>query len=103
MGNTLKMDKHDLIQRLFKAGWSDRKINRSTGINRRTLSKYRKTYAIKRTSSQSDDDRHTDGEQRFTSAPLISQNAPLIGDSKCPPGQVAHFEVPTTGAFSSAR
>ena len=95
MGNTLKMDKHDLIQRLFKAGWSDRKINRNTGINRRTLSKYRKTYAIKRTSSQSDDDRHTDGEQRFISAPLISQNAPLIGDSKCPPGQVAYFEVPT--------
>jgi len=89
------MDKHDLIQRLFKAGWSDRKINRNTGINRRTLSKYRKTYAIKRTSSQSDDDRHTDGEQRFISAPLISQNAPLIGDSKCPPGQVAYFEVPT--------
>jgi len=95
MGNTLKMDKHDLIQRLFKAGWSDRKINRNTGINRRTLSKYRKTYAIKRTSSQSDDDRHTAGEQRFISAPLISQNAPLIGDSKCPPGQVAYFEVPT--------
>ena len=79
MGNTLKMDKQELIKRLFGLGWSDRKINRSTGINRRTLSKYRKTYAIKRTSSQSDDDRHTDGEQRFISAPLISQNVPLIG------------------------
>ena len=79
MGNTLKMDKQELIKRLFGLGWSDRKINRSTGINRRTLSKYRKTYASKRTSSQSDDDRHTDGEQRFISAPLISQNVPLIG------------------------
>ena len=103
MGNTLKMDKQEVLKRIFGLGWSNRKINRATGINRRTLSKYRKTYAIKRTSSQSDDDRHTDGEQRFISAPLISQNAPLIGDSKCPPGQVAHFEVPTTGAFSSTR
>jgi len=103
MGNTLKMDKHDLIQRLFKIGWSDRKINRSTGINRRTLSKYRKTYAIKRTSSESADDCHTDGDQRLEHDPLTLQNAPLIGDGKCPPVQVAHFEVPTTGAFSSAR
>ncbi len=91
MGNTLKMDKHDLIKRLFKTGWSDRKINRSTGINRRTLSKYRKTYASKRTSSESDDDRHTDSEQRHVNDPLTSQNAPLIGDSKCPPGQGGAF------------
>ena len=42
MGNTLKMDKQELIKRLFGLGWSDRKINRSTGINRRTLSRYRK-------------------------------------------------------------
>ena len=103
MGNTLKMDKHDLIKRLFKAGWSDRKINRSTGINRRTLSKYRKTYASKQTGLESDDDRHTDGEVSLVNDSLTSQNAPLIGDSKCPPGQVAHFEVPTDSKAEDKR
>jgi len=95
MGNTLKMDKHDLIKRLFKTGWSDRKINRTTGINRRTLSKYRKDQNSKRTTLEAADDRHTDGEKRLVNDPLTSQNAPLEGVSKCPPGQVVHFEVPT--------
>ena len=42
MGNTLRMDKKDLIKRLLALGWSNRKINRSTGIHRDTVSNYRK-------------------------------------------------------------
>ena len=95
MGNTLKMDKRDLIERLFKTGWSNRKVNRTTGINRRTLSKYRKDIDAKRTISETDDDHHIANEQHPVNDALTSQNAPLMGDSKCPPGQEAHFEVPT--------
>jgi len=34
MGNTLKMDKQEVLKRIFGLGWSNRKINRSTGIHR---------------------------------------------------------------------
>ena len=44
MGNTLRMDKKDLIRRLLTLGWSNRKINRSTGIHRDTVSIYRKQW-----------------------------------------------------------
>lgn len=44
MGNTLKMEKQALIKQLIAAGWSDRKIHGSTGLNRRTLSSYRKKF-----------------------------------------------------------
>ena len=41
MGNTLKMDKIEMLNGLYEAGWSNRKININIGINRRTISKYR--------------------------------------------------------------
>jgi hypothetical protein len=44
MGNTLKMEKQALIKQLIAAGWSDRKIHNRTGINRRTVSSYRKKF-----------------------------------------------------------
>jgi len=44
MVNTLKMEKQALIKQLIAAGWSDRKIHNRTGLNRRTVSSYRKTF-----------------------------------------------------------
>ncbi|BFN37503.1 helix-turn-helix domain-containing protein [Fidelibacter multiformis] len=44
MGNTLKMEKQMLIKQLIAAGWSDRKIHNRTGLNRRTVSSYRKKF-----------------------------------------------------------
>lgn len=44
MGNVLKMDRQQILQGLLQLGWSDRAIQRETGINRETVSKYRKTF-----------------------------------------------------------
>jgi transposase len=43
MGNNLRMEKQQQIQVLTELGWTDRAISRSTGINRSTVAKYRKT------------------------------------------------------------
>lgn len=42
MGNILRMEKQQQIQVLTKLGWSDRAISRETGIDRASVSKYRK-------------------------------------------------------------
>ncbi len=95
MGNTLKMDKQDLLGRLFKTGWSNRKIKRTTGIHRRTIAKYRKDWEDKQADSDAGCSSSSNGKQSFENDSLTIQNAPLEGNNKCPPSQVAHFEVPT--------
>ena len=95
MGNTLKMDKQDLLGRLFKTGWSNRKIKRTTGIHRRTIAKYRKDWADRQSESSTGCSRESNNEQRLEKDLPDNQNTPLEGVSKCPPGQVVHFEVPT--------
>ncbi len=95
MGNTLKMDKQDLLGRLFKTGWSNRKIKRTTGIHRRTIAKYRKDWEGKQADSDINCSSSTVSKQRLENDSLTIQNAPLERDSKCPPSKVVHFEVPT--------
>ena len=95
MGNTLKMDKQDLLGRLFKTGWSNRKIKRTTGIHRRTVAKYRKDWERIQSSSTADNINTPDSQANHPKKQSDIQNAPLEGASKCPPSQVGHFEVPT--------
>lgn len=92
MGNTLKMDKIELLHQLFTQGWSNRKINRSTGLHRNTIAFYHKRWlkvtrqaAITPGSAKSMDPGDPDQDQ---SVPR-----------KCPPGGVVHFEVPTPGTI----
>ena len=94
MGNTLKMDKQDLLGRLFKTGWSNRKIKRTTGIHRRTIAKYRKDWEGKQTDSDINCSDSTVSKQSLENDSLTIQNAPLDGGSKCPPSKVGHYEVP---------
>ena len=91
MGNTLKMDKQDLLERLFKTGWSNRKIKRTTGIHRRTVAKYRKEGALRQSGSTTADNSLSNSKPTLEKALSDIQNAPLVGDIKCPPGQVGHF------------
>jgi len=90
MGNTLKMDRIELLNRLFKQGWSIRKINRSTGIHRSTISSYHRRW-LKAARHQKSKSEH----KNFIGHgdPGQVQSVPL----KCPPGGVVHFEVPTAG------
>ena len=95
MGNTLKMDKQDLLGRLFKTGWSNRKIKRTTGIHRRTIAKYRKDWEGSQTDSDANCSSSSASTQSLENDSFTIQNAPLDRDSKCPPSKVVHFEVPT--------
>jgi len=95
MGNTLRMDKKDLIKRLLALGWSNRKINRSTGIHRDTVSIYRKKWEQEHTAVEVDNSDQSSSEPTANKSEKLIQSVPPTGGSKCPPGQVAHFEVPT--------
>ena len=71
---------------LFEKGWSNRKINKALGTDRRTLARYRFlwTNAVKQ-SGGSDS-----SPQTFDESKILIQNAP----PKCPPVGVEHFQVP---------
>jgi len=85
MGNTLKMDKQDLLGRLFKTGWSNRKIKRTTGIHRRTIAKYRKDWKSKQMDFIASDCSPSNSKQSLENDSINIHNAPLEGASKCPP------------------
>ena len=95
MGNTLKMDKIKVLRQLFETGWTDRKINRATGINRRTISKYRIKWDAEKRANAVIDYRNDHTGEPVTEVKYSNQNAPLSGGIKCPPGEVVYFEVPT--------
>lgn len=42
MGNVLRMDKKHVIEGFLGLGWSDRRIQRETGVHRMTVAKYRR-------------------------------------------------------------
>ena len=78
------MDKQEPIKRLFGLGWSNRKINRATGIHRDTISIYRKDWKQAQRVSSSDNNDRSRSAPTTNEAKDLSQNAPLDGDSKCP-------------------
>lgn len=94
MGNTLKMDKFKALNGLYEAGWKDRKINRATGINRRTISKYRIKWKHEKRSEAGVEDHNDHNVKQVKEAKQLIQNAPPGGGNKCPPGKVVYFEVP---------
>ena len=90
MGNTLKMEKQEIINQLIEKGWSNRKINKATEIDRRTISKYRRIRSEReKQESDSDSDKQ---EQTYVNQEVCnsSQNAPLLGTNKCPPTHQMH-------------
>ncbi len=86
MANRLKMVQQKVLFSLFEKGWSNRKINKALGTDRRTLARYRFlwTNAVKQ-SGGSDS-----SPQTFDESKILIQNAP----PKCPPVGVEHFQVP---------
>ena len=90
MANRLKMVQKELLHILFSHKWSDRKINKATGIHRKTISGYKKEW------QQNLHQQLTEGTTK--ESPEVAQhkvqNAPP-DEMKCPPTGVVHFEVPT--------
>jgi len=92
MGNILKMDKIKVLDRLYESGWTDRKINRATGINRRTISKYRTKWKDEERSKPVSDDRNDHKRDHGNEVKDLNQNTPLDGVNKRPPTP-GHFPV----------
>jgi hypothetical protein len=94
MANRIKMVQKELMFSLFTQNWSDRKINNSIGLHRRTISRYRKEWL----KLQRDN-----GSSNITSQTLSSPGNSLAkpvqsvppDENKVPTDGVVHFEVPT--------
>lgn len=87
MANRLTMVKQEVVFGLFEQGWSNRKINKSIKIDRRTLSRYRVLWINNKEQTTLIS---ASPEGCELSQPPV-QNAP----PKCPPKGVVHFQVPT--------
>jgi len=95
MGNTLKMDKITLLHGLFRNGWSNRKINKATGIHRNTISNHRTKWQELPSEEAALSSPPIDSGKPSNQTQNSSQTVPPTGDNKCPPAQVVHYEVPT--------
>lgn len=95
MVNALKMEKRDLIIRLFNSGWSNRKINKATGIHRKTISDYRKAWEAIKDNEEPEYPISSDRNSESMKGDSQNQNVPPETKIKCPPGRVVHFEVST--------
>lgn len=106
MGNALRMDKRDLIIRLFDSGWSNRKINKAMGIHRKTISDYRKAWEAIKDNEEPEYPVSSDKKGDPLDGEFQLQNVPPRGKIKCPPGRVVHFEVstdPKKGGIKTSR
>jgi IS30 family transposase len=88
------MEKRDLIRRLLTLGWSNRKINKSTGIHRDTVSLYRKQWKEEHAAVNADKSDQISSNSTTNKCEILSQSVPPTRGSKCPPSEVAHFKVP---------
>lgn len=82
MGNGLKMDKKQILNGLFRLGWSNRAINQETGIHRETVKKYRAGF-------QSVPEVPTD------SVPKETQNVPEVPADNSASDELAESETAT--------
>jgi len=89
MGNRLKMEKREVLIRLFVRGWSNRKIHNAIGIHRDTIARYRSEWQQKQRPPDNDKT-----PEKITN-PCDPGDGFTVesGPPKCPPMGVAHFEV----------
>jgi len=94
MSNRLNMVQQEFLFLLFSQNWSNRKISKATGINRTTISRYRKEYlkSIGHGSEKNHQSPSSDQDPIVTSDTI--QNVPLEA-LQLPTEQVAHFQLPT--------
>jgi len=90
MANRLKMVQKQLLFSLFAQDWSNRKINRAIGIHRQTIARYRIEWKSKPKFINGLDSENLSHQLQVHNI----QNVPP-DENKCPPAQVAHFELPT--------
>lgn len=106
MSNRLKMVQKELLFSFFSQKWSNRKINKATGIHRKTISRYKKEWEKNQNLNlQNSSENLSKTEQKSTSENF--QSVPP-DENNCPPIGVVHFQLPTDSpqddiAISSSR
>jgi transposase len=102
MANRIKMVQKELMISLFKQKWSDRKINKSIGLHRATISRYRKEWLRIQQEEESSTTTSKDLSSSGNSIANRGQSVPL-SENKVPTEGVVHFEVPTDPEMSDKR
>ena len=94
MANRIKMVQKELMFSLFTQNWSDRKINNSIGLHRKTISRYRKEWLKiqKEKKSPGIKSKTLSSSGNLPANPV--QSVPL-SENEVPTEGVVHFEVPT--------
>ena len=93
MANRLKMVQKELLFALFAQNWSNRKINNTLGIHRKTIAQYKKEWL--ENSPQSDPpDPSPKPPNIITSSSEITPESVPLDENKVPTEGVVHFEVP---------
>lgn len=83
-----------LLHTLFAQNWSDRKINKATGIHRATISRYRKEWQQSRQEKPPDKGSLSAEDSVQNPTHDAAESVPP-GQNKVPTDEVVHFEVPT--------
>jgi hypothetical protein len=88
------MVQKELLFSLFAQNWSDRRINKATGLHRTTISQYRKAWQQNQNRKPPSDLSLSPSTSKENPAHEAAQNVPL-GQNEVPTDGVAHFELPT--------
>jgi transposase len=102
MANRIKMVQQELLISLFKQNWSDRKIHKTIGLHRKTISRYRKEWLASKPETNASHSVSVYKTSVHEEDSGSVQNAPY-GQNKVPTGEVVHFEVPTDPASRDER
>jgi transposase len=94
MANRIKMVQKELLFSLFNENWSNRKINKSIGLHRQTISRYREEWFNLRHKDNSSILQSKTSYSYESICAINSQSVPP-GENKVPTEGVVHFEVPT--------
>lgn len=93
MSNRLKMVQKELSFSFFSQKWSNRNINKATGIHRKTIARYKKQWQKNQNLNQ----QCSFEDLSKTEQKSISENFQSVPPDKnnCPPTGVVHFQLPT--------
>ena len=94
MANRINMVQKELLFSLFAQNWSNRKINKSIGLHRNTISRYRKEWINLRNKDKPIKSLSRTSDYNINATDSNSQSVPP-NENKVPTEGVVHFEVPT--------
>jgi IS30 family transposase len=98
MVNRLKMVQKELLYALFSDKWSIRKIHKTIGIHRATITRYKKEWIQAQKNKSSISTSTSNSNPPIITLAENSENVPLC-KNQVPAEGVVHFQVPTDKLF----